>query len=925
MKNFKLLTISLTFAALFLSVPLFSQVISIDRLFCENRENPLGIENINPKLTWVLSSDGRNKKQSAYQVQVSENPDNFTENLIWDSKKVKSGQSVHVAYQGDELNALDKYYWRVKVWDENNKSSGWSNTAFWQMGVLDRSDWKAKWIGVGYEEEQSRPGGLMRNEFNIDKKIRSATAIITSHGLYQAFLNGSKIGDAYLTPGWTSYNKRLQYQVYDVTGQLKPGKNAVGAILGDGWYRGPLTWGERKDLFGSELALLLQINVTYADGTTEVFSTNNQWKSAKSSILNSEIYNGETIDARKIKTGWNTSDYDAGEWVKVKEKQYGYDNLVATYNEPVRKQETFKPVKMLTTPEGDKVLDFGQNLVGFVEVEITGKAGDSLVLEHAEVLDKDGNFYTENLRAAKQKNVYILSGRDNEKFEPHFTWQGFRYVRLKGNVPGISADNFTAVALYSDMRKTGTFKTSDKLLNQLQHNIQWGQRGNFLDVPTDCPQRDERLGWTGDAQVFSKTAAFNMHVDNFFTKWMQDVAADQLQNGSVTHVVPNVLGPGGAGSAGWADVATIIPWDMYLLYGNTEILKNQYESMKGWVNYMNEQSKDYLWNSGFHYGDWLFYRPDDDNDGRAALTDKYLIAQCFFAHSTQLLVNTAEVLGKDEDVKKYSSLLHKIKEAFLKEYMTPNGRLVSSSQTAYVLALNFDMFPENLREQAAERLVNNIKSYGYHLTTGFLGTPYLCFVLSEFGYHDLAYTLLMQQTYPSWLYPVTAGATTIWERWDGRKPDGTFQTPGMNSFNHYAYGAIGDWMYRELAGINSSEKINEVGYKKIVLKPHLDNKYESEEVEKQNKNSVLDEVNASLETYYGTIVSHWEIDGERKTFDIKIPVNTTAEIHLPSNSIAKIKENNKPLSSSKDIKIVDEKPDEIVISVGSGHYNFSMN
>ena len=902
----------------------FSQKIEVKDMFIENRVNPLGIETLKPDFTWILQSNGRDVKQTAYQIQVSNNGSDFAKNIIWDSEKVDSNQSVHVPYEGDDLRSSEKYYWRIKVWANNKNTSKWSAIGFWQMGLLNPSDWKAKWISIGYQEDSLRESPAFRNEISIKKKIKSAMATITSHGLYKAFLNGEKIGDAYLTPGWTSYNKRLQYQMYDVTNMLHEGKNTIGALLGSGWYRSPLAWGDNTDNFGSDISLLLQINVTYADGSNEMFGTSGDWKTKKSEIISSEIYNGETIDSRKSLGDWKTVGYDDKNWSAAKVKDFGYTNLVTTYNEPIRKHETFEPKEIITTPEGDKVIDFGQNLVGFVEVSISGKAGDSIILDHAEVLDKAGNFYTANLRAAKQENVYILKGGEQEKFEPNFTWQGFRYVRVKGISGDINPANFKAVALYSDMEKTGSFSTSNKLLNQLQHNIEWGQKGNFLDVPTDCPQRDERLGWTGDAQVFAKTAGYNMHVDNFFTKWMQDVAADQLENGSVPFVIPNVLGDNSAGSAGWSDVATIIPWDMYVLYGNKEILKNQYPSMKAWVDYMNNQSNNNLWNTGFHFGDWLFYRPDDDNDGRAAITDKYLIAQCFFAHSTQLLINTAKVLGNNDDVEKYSSLLKNIKDAFVQEYLTPNGRLVSGSQTAYVLALNFDMLPENLRIQAAKRLADNIKSYDYHLTTGFLGTPYLAHVLTRFGYHDLAYTLLMQQSYPSWLYPVTVGATTIWERWDGRKPDGTFQTPAMNSFNHYAYGAIGDWMYRKLAGINNSDEINETGYKKIILKPHFENSYVSDAVEKENKNEQLTEVNGSLATYYGKIVSHWDKKGDKITYNVEIPVNTTAEIHFPVKSSATIMENGKAITKSKDIKIASTDKDEIILTMGSGKYSFSF-
>jgi alpha-L-rhamnosidase len=635
-------------------------------------------------------------------------------------------------------------------------------------------------------------------------------------------------------------------------------------------------------------------------------NTDENWKSTTGAIRYSEIYHGEINDARMEKSGWAEAGYNDADWSGVTLKDLPKDHLVATYNEPVRKHETFKPLKIFKTPKGEQVVDFGQNLVGLVEVTASGRAGDSIKVYHAEVLDKQGNFYTDNLRDAKELNVYVLKGGGIEKFEPHFTFQGFRYIRVEGFPGELKPENLTAVAMYSDMQPTGNFTCSNPLINQLQHNIQWGQKGNFLDVPTDCPQRDERLGWTGDAQVFSRTAAFNMHVHNFFAKWLRDVEADQGDNGSVPFVIPNVLGRNAGGSAGWADVATIIPWNMYLAYGDTMILQTQYGSMKKWVEYMRNASKNYLWNTGFHFGDWLFYRPFDDNDGRSAVTDKYLIAQCFFAHSTELLINAARVLGKTEDVSTYTELLKNVKDAFMKEYVTSTGRLVSGTQTAYVLALNFDMLPEALRKQAADKLAQNVRDYGNHLTTGFLGTPYLCHVLTRFGYTDVAYKLLLQDSYPSWLYPVKMGATTIWERWDGQKPDSSFQTPGMNSFNHYAYGAIGDWMYRVVAGIDSYE--SQPGYRRIVLNPHI--------------GGDLTNATASLQTYYGTISSGWKKQDGQLVWEVEIPANTTATLYIPAKTVEAVKENNVALSEAKEMKVLKDENGNIVVETGSGKYHF---
>jgi alpha-L-rhamnosidase len=881
------------------SISAQSKGLIVSNLLCENLNNPIGLDIRQPRFSWALVSAQRNVMQTAYEIKVMKD-----KTTVWTTGKVSADQSVLVDYKGAALESNQKYTWQVRVWDNQGNTSAWSTPAFWQTAFFNASDWKAKWIKAGFDEDTTmRPSPYLRRNFNLKKSVKSATAYITAQGLYEGFINGKRIGDAYLTPFWTAYQKRLQYQVYDVTNLLQQGDNAIGAMLGSGWFRGSLAWQDNKNLYGKEITFLFQLEITFADGSKETVISDENWKSNTGSILYSEIYNGETIDARKEEKGWSTSSYDDTKWAGVRLSDYK-GTLLATYNEPVRKKEVFKPVKIFKTPKGEQVIDFGQNLVGLVQVKVKGKAGDKITIFHAEVLDKAGNFYTENLRAAKQKNEYILKGEGEESFEPHFTFQGFRYIKIEGFPSEIKEENFTAVALYSDMKKTGEFTSSHQLINQLQKNIQWGQNGNFVDVPTDCPQRDERLGWTGDAQAFARTATFNRQSHNFFTKWLKDVAIDQAEaEGSVPFVVPNVLGKKAAGSAGWADVATIIPWDMYLAYGDKQVLENQYESMKSWVGFMEKNSTNYLWNKGFHFGDWLFYSLTDDRDGLSAVTDKYLIAQCFFAHSTNLLIKTATVLGKQDDANKYSALLKNIKEAFMREYMTAAGRLISSTQTAYVLALNFDMLPENLRPQAAARLAENVKSYNNHLTTGFLGTPYLCHVLNRFGYTDVAYDLLLQETYPSWLYPVKMGATTIWERWDGIKPDGTFQNAGMNSFNHYAYGAIGDWMYRVVTGLDTEE--SGVGYKKISIKPYPSNK--------------LANAKSELQTYYGKIVSEWKTENNNTTFNIEIPPNTTAVVSLPATSIDDFTENNVKVSQFKNAKFENGR---VSFEIGSGKYSF---
>jgi alpha-L-rhamnosidase len=876
--------------------------VSVRHLLTENLDNPIGLDSRSPRLSWQLASGQRGTVQTAYELSVSEFPDAKTNG--WSSGRTGSDRSVQVLYSGPALKPGKKYFWRVRVWDKDGHASPWSAIAWWQTGLFGSSDWKAAWIGPADDDSVLRPSPLLRKEFRTGKKIVAATVYITAHGLYEAQINGHRIGDAYLTPGWTSYNKRLQYQAYDVAGLLREGKNAVGVTLGSGWYRGYIGFSGQKNVYGRDIALLFQLVVGYSDGTSDTIISDASWKSSTGAIRASEIYNGEIQDARQELSGWALPGYDDKDWKGVTALKFPMDNLIGSSSEPVRKHEIFPAVRLIVTPKGEKVLDFGQNLVGWVVANLKGSPGDTITISHAEVLDKTGNFYTDNLRRARSQDRYVLRGDGPAHFEPHFTFHGFRYIKIEGLAGDPVPGDFTAVALYSDMPKTGAFSCSNPLLDQLQHNIQWGQQGNFLDVPTDCPQRDERLGWTGDAQVFSRTAAYNRGVDNFFAKWLKDVAADQAPSGAVPYVIPNVLGEGS--SAGWSDVSTIIPWNVYLAYGDRQVLEQQYPSMKAWVDFMRGKSRNDLWNTGFHFGDWLFYRPQDDNDGKAAVTDKYLIAQCFYAHSTQLLIDAAGVLGRRDDSAVYTGLLQKIKEAFLKEYMTPNGRLVSGTQTAYVLALQFDMLPEDLRAQAAARLAENIKNYNDHLTTGFLGTPYLCFVLSRFGYADLAYRLLLQDSYPSWLYPVKMGATTIWERWDGIRPDSSFQTPGMNSFNHYSYGAIGDWMYREVAGIDTYE--DGPGYKHSRIRPHI--------------GGGLTRVAADLQTGYGRLSAHWALENDTLELDVEIPANTSATVYLPATDAASVREGGKTLAAEKEIGSGAIENGYIVLQLGSGNYHF---
>lgn len=893
----------------------FEPALSVVGLRTEYKEDPPGVDVPQPRLSWQLKSarpDERGIVQAAFQVQVALKQADLElgKNLVWDSGKVNSAESNQQQYSGPPLQSGQRYYWHVRVGNGAGKTSAWSATAFWEMGLLSAADWKANWIEPDLPEDaqKSGPSPLLRHDFKLSGTVVKARAYVTSRGLYEMQINGQRVGDEVFTPGWTSYQHRLQYQTYDVARLLKSGDNAVGVLLGNGWYRGTIGFSGRRNAYGDRLALLALIKVTYKDGREELIASDQNWKAATGPILMSEIYNGETYDARLEKPGWSMPGFDDRAWSNVRIANHRKDDLVAPAGPPVRRTEEIVPLKILKTPAGDTVVDLGQNMVGWVRLKVQGNAGAVVTIRHAEVLDKTGNFYTGNLRAAEQTVRYTLKGGGPEIFEPHFTFQGFRYVAIEGFPGELTPGNITGVVIHSDMRPTSEFETSSKLINQLQHNIIWGQKGNFLDVPTDCPQRDERLGWTGDAQVFSRTAAFNMDVAGFFTKWLKDVAFDQFENGSVPYVVPDVLSSPGrpaGGSAAWSDVAVIIPWNMYLSYGDKRILETQYQSMAKWVEYERQRAgDDYVWDGDFHFGDWLAFattRPDYPG----ATTSKDLIATAFFAHSTDLLQRTAKVLGKEADAARYADLLAKIKQAFCREYVTNTGRVGENTQTAYALALQFDLLPEELRPVAAKRLAEEIRQR-HHLTTGFVGTPYLCHVLSRYGYLDEAYLLLNREEYPSWLYPVKSGATTIWERWDGQKPDGSFQDKGMNSFNHYAYGAIGEWMYRVMAGIEIDEAAP--GYKHILIQPE--------------PGGGFTKVRASHQTMYGIVSSAWTLTGGTFELAVEIPPNTRATVRLPRTQLATVQEGGQALVNRNGINSARQDGAAVTVEIGSGRYLF---
>ena len=695
-------------------------------------------------------------------------------------------------------------------------------------------EFQAKWIRTSEETGGVCP--VFRKGWNTEKEVERATLYLTALGVYEAHLNGKRAGNYVLAPGWTAYDKRLQYQEYDIT-DLVVEKNELIVTLGKGWFRSPMPgWQDTPDKLqrmGRPGGILGEVHIVYMDGSEEVIVTDQSWTWGESGIRFSEIYDGETCDATFVTKEWNT----------VKEFAWSKEILIPQEGEEIREQEVVAAKSVFRTPAGELVVDFGQEITGYVEFTVDAHAGDRIHILHGEVLDAEGNFYNANYRSAKAEINYICS-EGTQTWHPALTFFGFRYLLLD-EFPGDAApEQFRGIAVYSNIRKTGMIQTSDPALNQLISNIFWGQRGNFLDVPTDCPQRDERLGWTGDAQVFTKTASYNFDVERFFTKWLHDLAADQMEDGAVGHVVPDYL-VGGNASAAWADAATICPWQIYQTYGNPQILKDQFNSMKKWVDYVaNHTTTPYLWTGGEHFGDWLGLDAPQGSYKGSSRED--FIASAFYAHSTELVIKAGRVIG--EDVTVYEALHEKIVKTFRNTY--PEYR----TQTEHILAVQFGLAEDC--QKTADALAQMIKKDGCQMRTGFVGTPYILHVLSNYGHTDLAYTLLCRKEYPSWLYAVGKGATTIWEHWDGIMENGEFWSTDMNSFNHYAYGSVADWIYEQAAGIRVVEEYP--GFEKVRIQP------------KPGKQ--LEWLGASIETRHGKISSRWAHKDGAIRYEIATPV-----------------------------------------------------
>jgi len=854
---------------------------AVTGLQCEYFDNPLGLDRPQPRLSWRLSDDRRGARQTAYRIQAGSTPG---ADDLWDTGKTETDRCTHVPYDGAALTSRQRVYWRAKVWDHTGEEGDWSEPAWFEMGLLERNDWAGDWIGaaIGGDPQTSVPAPMLRRAFAIDQPIAQARLYITALGLYEATINGRRVGDAEFTPGWTDYDSRVQYQTYDVTEHLRAGENAIGVWLGDGWAAGHVAWAGRQN-YVDRPRLLAQLEITTQDGSVTTIASDEHWRWAIGPIVESDIYMGESYDARQEQSGWDSPGFNDARWQPV-EIGPAYDGaIVASASPPVRAVMELKPGGPPTKHGGGNrwvhIYDLGQNMVGRVRITVRGPRGRLVRLRFAEMLQDDGTLYTANLRGSRCTDHYTLRGEDEEVFEPRFTFHGFRYVSVETwRATDVEIVALTGIVLHSDTPATGEFQCSDPMINQLQHNIQWGQRGNFLEVPTDCPQRDERLGWLGDAQVFIPTACFNMDVAGFFAKWHQDLRDAQRSDGRYPSVAPNKGFTNNDGGPAWAEAGVICPWTIYERYGDRRVLAEHYDSMVRFLDFLTNTSRDGLrcWPGCDYYagyGDWLAI--DAPTPGQSP-TPKMLIGTAYYARAADLLARAADVLGKTDDTATYRAMFEQIKAAFVREFVTGAGRVTANTQTGYLLALGFDLLPEDLRPAAVEHLVETFEAKHWHLSTGFVGTPLIAPVLTRFGRTDVAYRVLNQQTYPGWLYPILQGATTMWERWNSYTKEHGFGPVSMNSFNHYAYGAIGQWLYATVGGLDTATDPDGAGFKRLRIAPE--------------PGGGLTHASAKLQTMFGPAESSWKIEGGRMTLNVTVPPNTTAEAILPRAKVEAVRD-----------------------------------
>ncbi len=908
--------------------------LQVTDLKCEYRSDPVGLDVRRPRFSWSSQSNQRSCKQTAYQLIVSTSLSRCRKNEgdLWDSGKIEGDQPVPIVYEGALLGSRVDAWWKVRVWT-GSRASSWSAPARFSLGLLSREDWQAQWIGVhdgpasppaGEKTEahkngtirQPLPAALLRKEFSLSGKPAEARLYATARGVYDVTVNGRRLGGGFLAPEWTDYDSRLQVQAWDAAELLREGGNAIGITLAEGWYAGRLGWQSWPDVYGKYPTFLLQLEIRFQDGSGQTLVTDGSWRGTLDGpVLRAGLYDGETVDARKEMKGWNTAGFDDSGWQPVTREPMDSVRLVWQRSQPVTAFQEIKPVKVVTSDSGTVIYDLGQNLVGWCRLQVRGPAGSEIRLRHAEVLNPDGTFYTANLRGARAEDIFILSGNGTETFEPRFTYHGFRYVEASGFSKQVKPISLTGIAVGTDAPVCGSFECSNPLVNQLMKNILWGQRGNMIGIPTDCPQRDERLGWMGDTQAFAQTAIFNMDMAAFLAKFVQDIRDAQLPDGRYPDFAPR--GPvrrshDFAGAPAWGDAGVIIPWRLYVNYGDKRILEEHFASVQAWIEYIRSNNPDLLWKNarGNDYGDWVNGNtvkiagfPETGNE-----VPKDVFATSYFANSVRLASKMASALGMEPTAREYRHLFDLIRDAFNRAYVDEDGRIAGDTQAGYALALYFDLLKNSRKAGALQRLLNRIEDYHGHLSTGIHTTPMAMMVLSANGRHDKACELISLTDPPSWGYMISQGATTLWERWDGAIAGRGFADPGMNSFNHFMFGAVGEWVWRMIVGLNPDETAP--GYQHVVISPRPGPSFTW--------------ARGTYASIRGPISICWKTEEDTFSLDITLPPNTRATVMLPAKREGLL-ESGRPVDEVRDISFESQTEEGCVLLVGSGSYHFSAS
>lgn len=872
------------------------------------RSRALGIAADDVSLAWTLAASARGARQQAYQVRVGTELGRGT---TWDSGKVASDRQVDVTLPAAlKLQPATRYHWQVRAWDSHGRPGAWSTPAWFETGLLSAADWQgAQWIG-GAVDATDQPRPLLRGTLQLDKPVRQARLYATARGVYQLWLNGQPVGDQALAPGWTDYNKRVQVQTYDVTEQLRRGANVIGAALADGWFRGKvgLNW---RGLYGQQLALKAKLRVTYADGSTQDFGTDGAWRSLPGPFVQADLQDGEKYDARRLPQGWAEPGFDAAAWQPVVPQADTAARLVPQPDEPVRAIDVRPAIAQLPAPGGVHLYDLGQNLVGVARVKLTGRAGQTVRLRHAEEIyrrgERQGQVYTDNLRSAAATDTYTFARDETVTYQPRFTQHGFRYIEITGIDAAPALADVQAVVLGSDLPNVGDLRLSHPMLDQLVRNIRWGQRGNFLSIPTDTPARDERLGWTGDINVFAPTASRLQDTRAFLSKWMDDMRDAQLADGNIPAVVPYPGKDFKETGVGWSDAFITVPYAVWRASGDERILRRNWAAMSRFYDFMQASATadGSLLEEGrasWFSGDWLSL------EGVDRMREHPTIATAYFAENTRMMAEMAAALGDADRARAGHALVERIRSAFAQGYRQQDGRIEPGTQTAYAMALGMDLLaPGADRDVTAARFVDKLAADKHHLKTGFLGTPWLLPALSSIGRDDLAMRLLLNDDYPSWGFEIRMGATTVWERWNSIGADGEFGPVEMNSFNHYAYGAVGDWMFQHLGGL----QLIEPGYRKSRIAPLV-------------THAALSQAKASLRTPYGPLASDWRRAEDGLHLSVDVPVGTQAEVVLPTASADLVSEGRHVASRAPGVRQARWQDGLLTLQVGSGHYEFHV-